>query len=49
MGQQIEQRVDEKQDELINELIYWLKVGIVSITFSLLLIAMMVRRIPFSI
>jgi len=49
MVQQLEHQVDEKQNERMTELIFWVKVGIVSITFSLLLIAMMVRRIPFAL
>jgi len=49
MVQKTEQRVDDEQNESMNKLIFWLKVGIVSITFSLLLIAMLVRRIPYAI
>ena len=37
-----------QQNNNMNELILWLKIGLVSITLSLLLIALMVRRIPFA-
>ena len=42
-------RVEDRSNESMNELIFWIKIGIFCITGSLLLIAMMVRRIPFAL
>ena len=44
-----EKRVEDRPNESMNELIFWIKIGIFCITGALLLIAMMVRRIPFAL
>jgi uncharacterized membrane protein YvbJ len=38
--------IDHQQ---FDDLKLWIKIGVITITFSLLLIAMMVRRIPFAL
>ncbi|MBT6644563.1 MAG: hypothetical protein HOB52_02015, partial [Euryarchaeota archaeon] len=44
-----EKRGEDRPNESMNELIFWIKIGIFCITGSLLLIAMMIRRITFAL